>query len=144
MLSAIVSVVAVPSPMPEVVADASVDAPSRDGTFTLNWSIPTEAADQEFEVQIDPSGTGEAYEHWYRGPATQSFLSGLTDGTVLVRARARTPEGPWSKWCEPIRVPVEHHPMNEALTLFGLGFVVFALIAGYLSYMTFRTGEAVE
>ena len=89
-------------------------------------------------MQIDSSGTGTAYQPWYLGPAEQSFVSGVPDGTVLVRVRTKSAAGV-SPWSPPARIRVEHHSFTKAFTLLSLGFVVFMIIATYIGINAMRT-----
>lgn len=110
-----------------VVASASAEAPSRDGTFTIEW-----AGGEEFEVELDAPGEPAVFQPWYRGRALQSFVSGLPDGVARVRVRARRGMG-WTEWVVAPPVVIEHHGMAKALGLMGLGLVVFLTIAGYIA-----------
>lgn len=99
-----------------------------------------------YHVQIAAPPDPETYLDWYRGTALESFVSGIPSGEVKVRVRARAlAEGAntdaaagWSAWSEPLVVPVEHHSLQKALVLLGLGFLVFLTIAGYVLAVAFR------
>ena len=131
-------IVAQPSPAPTIGATATESAPTQDGTFTVNWSS-ADPSMTEFEMQLDRSGTGADYRVWYRGPATQSFVFGQKNGSVAVRVRARRSGGGWSGWSKEARILVQHHSFTKALSLLTIGFFVFAAVAGYISYMAFKT-----
>lgn len=61
----------------------------------------------------------------YQGKNRSFFLSGLRDGTYYFRLR-----GDSGGWSDPLRVQVEHHPLEKAWLLFALGMLVFVLTAG--------------
>lgn len=126
---------------PRLQASATERAPSTDGTFTLEWGDP-DASEPIYEVELR-GPEAEAYELWYRGPATQSFVSGLPDGDVRVRVRAAeaSDEPRWGAWSEVSTVPVRHHSMGKALALLGLGGLVFLLLVGYIVQASLRTRE---
>ena len=127
---------------PRIQATASVEAPSTDGTFTLEWSAPSEALAGQYEVELDRTGTGDAYEPWYTGPAQRSFVSGLRSGEVTARVRAAGSDGRWSPWSAPVRVRVAHHSFLRALSLLAVGAFVFAAIGGYVLFMSRRERSA--
>ena len=145
-IALIACVVAAPSAVPAVRATATVEAPTTDGTFTLSWSRPDgmPADDVEFEVELDPTGTGNSYTPWYRGPATQSFVSGLTDGVILARVRARQGQSPWTDWSPAAHAKVQHHSFAKALGFLSIGFIVFMTIALYIGYMALRVDDEQE
>lgn len=133
------------SAAPHLSASATADSPSNDGTFMLEWGDPS-AQGVVYHVQLAAPPNEARFEDWYRGPATQSFVSGIPDGTARVRVRSAPSvsegEAPdWGAWSEPLRVPVAHHPMNEALALMGLGAVVFLFIAGYVVQGSLRAAK---
>lgn len=93
---------------------------SNDGRVKLIWGsrgdtyqyVLQQATDNEFkQVKII-----------YEGPDRASFVSGLNDGTYYYRVKAK--QGDWS---ETLVVEVKHHSLSLALSLFGLGAVVFML-----------------
>ena len=120
--------------LPNIRASATSEAPSRDGTLTLSWSTTVKADNIEFDVELRQPNTPQ-FESWYRGSAQQSFLSGLPDGIAYARVRIRQANGPWSAWSAPIDIPIQHHSMDRALGLMGLGFIVFSLLASYIVVM---------
>lgn len=117
----------------QVLASASAEAPSRDGTFTLEWS-----GGEEYQVELDAPGDGVGFQPWYEGKSTQSFVSGLPNGEASVRVRARSAGGAWSQWVSSETVVIEHHAMSKALGLMSLGFLVFAVIAIYIVIQSSR------
>ncbi len=130
--------------VPALRATASPDAPSSDGTFEMTWRPPTpnEGVDgYEFEVHLDTTGTGNDFARWYQGAATQSFVSGMSDGTVLARVRGRSHGQAWSAWSAPVRIEIAHHSMTKALTLMFIGFAVFLIIVGYIGAMAVREAD---
>ena len=129
-----------PAPAPVVRASADEAAPSTDGTFQLNWEVSELPPPVEYHVQLSGPGPDAGYLDWYRGPARESFVSGLPSGKARVRVRARGPsDETWSRWSEPLVVPIEHHSMAGALSLLALGAAVFLTLVSYISVMAYQT-----
>lgn len=102
---------------------------TKDGHVKLVWRVPDAPEDPlwQFEVQVDSAATFPEPTQLYRGPDLATFVSGLPDGEYYYRIRVVGPEvdqpGPW----EQAYVRVEHHPLSLALTIAGIGSVVFLL-----------------
>jgi hypothetical protein len=131
---------------PSLKLGAKTSTPSRDGTFSLEWGVPPKAqlggAPREYHVQIAAPPEPGAFLDWYRGPAVQSFVSGIPSGEARVRVRARPGgERAWGPWSETLVVPVEHHAMEKAFGLMGVGFLVFSAVSGFVGLMAWRTRE---
>ena len=102
---------------------------TQDGHVKLVWRVP-QAEDGplwQYEVQVDSSADFAAPTQLYQGPDLATFISGLPNGEYFYRIRIVGPEvdapGPWDR----AYVRVEHHSLNLALTIAGIGSVVFLL-----------------
>lgn len=102
---------------------------TQDGHVKLIWRVP-EGSDEvlwQYEVQVDSSADFPAPTQLYQGPDQATFISGLPNGDYHYRIRVVGPEvetpGAWDE----AYVEVEHHSLNLALTIAGLGSVVFVL-----------------
>lgn len=105
------------------------------GHVTVRWTpLPeAEAAPRQYELQEAFSQDFDQPNLRYRGGHTSSVISGLPDGTRFFRVRQRSADaGSWSDWSKPARFQVEHHSLRFALSLLGVGAVVFAAIVGFL------------
>ena len=64
----------------------------------------------------------------YTGPDMASYISGLKNGDYYFRVRTVTDHGnAHGDWSGTVTVTVEHHSLTLALTLAGLGGLVFLL-----------------
>lgn len=126
---------------PDLRASVSAASPSTDGTFELVWGDPAShgRAGLEYHVQLAAPPDASSYQDWYRGPAQQSFVSGIPTGEARARVRARKAGDPWGVWSEPLPIPVRHHAMTKALGFMALGLTVFSVIASYVLVMARRT-----
>jgi len=102
---------------------------TQDGHVKLVWRV-AEAADGpiwRYEVQVDSSAHFSQPTQLYRGPDLATFVSGLPNGEYYYRIRVIGPEvdqpGRWDQ----AYVRVEHHSLNLALTIAGIGSIVFIL-----------------
>lgn len=100
----------------EFVGESLQVAPS--GYIQLDWSGEAEF----FWLEQAEDSLFEETKVIYRGPDKASFVSGLLDGQYYYRVKAN--EGEWSNV---LQVQVQHQSLNLALTLSGLGLLVFAL-----------------
>ena len=85
------------------------------------------AASIEFDLQRATKKDFSGARTFYRGPDRATYISGLSDGTYYYRIREIRPDGLSSMWSPPVEVIVEHHSLNLAFTLFGIGAVVFVM-----------------
>jgi hypothetical protein len=115
-----------PAPAVQLEADSLT---TQDGHVKLVWDVAARQEEKQwaFEVQVDSTAAFEAPTLLYQGPDKATFISGLPDGTYFYRIRVVGPEidapGPW----EQAVVTVDHHSLNLALTIAGIGSVVFVL-----------------
>lgn len=96
--------------------------------LTWYWEPASEIGtlpDYELEQSTDPD-FGEA-AIIYQGKDLATFLSGLENGTYYYRVRVSGQTGAESPWSEPLQIRVEHHSLQLAFFLFGLGALVFLL-----------------
>ncbi|UXX78622.1 fibronectin type III domain-containing protein [Reichenbachiella carrageenanivorans] len=91
---------------------------SNSGYIQLDWTA-VEGSQYILQRSMQPDFTNS--HTIYQGPDHASFVSGLDNGTYYYRVG--DDEGHWS---DTLTLKVEHQSMPLALTLFGLGFVVFA------------------
>ncbi len=102
---------------------------TQSGHVKLVWEV--DEADEEvlweFEVQSDSTADFTAPRKLYRGPDGATFISGLPDGEYFYRIRVVGPEvdapGAWGQ----AYVSVTHHSLSLALTIAGIGSIVFLL-----------------
>ncbi|HLT80768.1 MAG TPA: hypothetical protein VKZ86_07035 [Cyclobacteriaceae bacterium] len=93
---------------------------SRDGHVRLRWQAVGPNA--IYELQQSDTPAFDNAETIYRGPDLATFISGLPDGVYYYRLRMN--DGDWS---EPLTLTVKHYSLQLALTLAGLGAIVFLL-----------------
>jgi hypothetical protein len=113
----------------------SVKGDAKAGYATISWSAPKQATKQavSFELQHARNASFGDAKLRYRGPHQASMLSGLPDGTHYFRVRSLGKGGqPLASWSKPASFVVAHHSRRFALTLFGMGALVFALIVVFL------------
>lgn len=100
------------------------------GSIKLTWrsqsSDPSDA-NVEFELQRATDRSFTDAHTYYRGPDLATYISGLANGNYYYRIREIRGAQPFSAWSVPVEVIVEHHTLNLAFTLFGIGAVVFLL-----------------
>lgn len=104
------------------------------GYIKLSWrtaeTAPNNAA-PIFELQQADNPDFDSNTQIYRGQDYATFISGLPDGNYFYRLRHVSPEGDrQSDWSTPILVQVEHHALELAFLLFGIGATVFLLTVG--------------
>jgi hypothetical protein len=100
------------------------------GSIKLSWySGHEEGIDRETEYELQRATKPDHSDAktYYRGPDLATYISGLADGRYYFRIREVAGELPQSDWSTTVEVAVEHHSLNLALTLFGIGGLVFIL-----------------
>lgn len=100
------------------------------GSIKLTWSpgdVDADNSDIQFELQRATSSDFADARPCYHGPDRATYISGLADGDYYFRLREYISGGAHSEWSQPVEVKVEHHSLNLAFTLFGIGGLVFAL-----------------
>jgi len=100
---------------------------SNSGSIKLSWGVADSslsAYDYIFELQQSPDPGFDSLITRYTGPDLASYVSGLKNGVYHYRVRSILHEDT-SSWSHPIVVTIEHHSLQLAFTLFGLGAIVF-------------------
>lgn len=111
-------------PVPEF--ESSEEMSSSAGHVRLVWGVPDDVENLEaieFELQQTRDVTFEERRTIYSGPDQASFISGLPDGKYYFRVRTKL-NGEVSSWSAHATVDVQHHSLNLAYTLLGLGAIV--------------------
>jgi hypothetical protein len=112
----------------------SADGDPGAGYVTLSWgtegAVPTGPV---YELQQSLSADFESPRVRYEGTQTSSVLSGIPDGTRYFRVRAKSVDGAWGDWSEPVKWDVKHHSLATAATLMGIGAIVFAITAWFIA-----------
>ncbi|MEX1220577.1 MAG: hypothetical protein WEA82_00520 [Idiomarina sp.] len=85
----------------------------------------------EIEQSTDEAFTQVQSRFPFLGTFRQISLSGFNDGNYWFRARGLSNDGT-EFTTAPIAVTVQHYPLWQALTLFGVGAVMFLFVAGYI------------
>lgn len=112
--------------LPAVAFEAH-ELSSKDGHTKLVWNAAQEPTNGQwqFEVQFDSTETFSAPTTLYQGPDQATFISGLPNGSYHYRVRivgpGEAPPGPWDR----ATLTVEHHALSLALTISGIGSLVF-------------------
>lgn len=96
------------------------------GHIKLLWQSELDLGNTTFLLQQSEDSAFHISKVLYEGPDLATFVSGLSDGNYYFRIKAIT-ENQQSNWSEPMMVRVQHHTLNMAFTLFGIGAVVFLL-----------------
>lgn len=112
--------------------DIPLENTTTSGYIKLIWSMESGDADlpgYRFELQQDQSRDFSAPKLIYTGKDFATFLSGLRTGDYYYRVRL-TDGDALSEWSEPALVQVRHHSLSLALSLFGLGALVFVCTVG--------------
>ena len=93
------------------------------------WDFPeSNTNDCEFELQQSDNKSFNNAKDVYKGPDYATFLSGLKNGQYYHRVRAISKtEQTKSAWSSPVLVRVQHHSLQLAFSLFGVGAIVFLL-----------------
>lgn len=100
---------------------------TQSGSLKLSWTIKDSLLGSElilFELQQSQQKKFDSLLVRYKGSDLASYISGLAEGIYYYRVRSEL-DGQLSDWSEPIVVVVEHHSLQLAFLLFGLGAVVF-------------------
>lgn len=94
------------------------------GYFQLTWQDPTT---DHFLLQQANNPTFTDAVSLYQGSDRARVISGLADGDYFYRVQGQ--DGSWS---EPLKVRVQHHPLDKALAFFGLGAAMFVALVAVL------------
>jgi hypothetical protein len=100
---------------------------SSSGSIKMSWFLPDSIisnANYNFELQQSTSSSFDSSTTRYSGPDLASYISGLKNGNYHYRVRSIL-DNDTSLWSKTVLVSVEHHSLQLAFTLFGLGAVVF-------------------
>lgn len=131
-------------PLPVPTFDMTLDHATNSGTIQLVWSVDTLEALPEnltFELIQAADSLFETGKVRYNGPDMATYISGLKNGAYYFRVRTIAEDGVRaSAWSETAVVVVEHHSLSLALTLAGLGGLVFLLTVAVVAHGT-RTTE---
>ncbi len=95
---------------------------SDDGTIDLVWR----GEGPEYELQQSTDADFSDAHLRYRGPDTESVLTGLAEGTYHFRVR----ETGATEWSEPLRIKVEYMHRGQLHLLLGTGAFVAVLTIG--------------
>lgn len=106
------------------------EGPVSAGYLTLEWSLPGERTSlpegMKFVLEEDTRREFSAPHQRFQGRDLASFVSGLPNGEYWFRVRVvEEGGGRAGAWSEPVKVVVEHHSLNKALIIMGIGAVVF-------------------
>lgn len=107
------------NPIPIQFSAESLVQHSNSGYLQLEWSGSD--PDQNFILQQSNDSTFKDARTIYQGPDQASFVSGLDNGTYYFRVGDES-----SNWSESLVLHVQHQSLPLALTLSGIGFLVFA------------------
>ncbi len=104
---------------------------SQDGHAQLAWTLAREKEQLwQFELVYAEDSAFSHPINLYQGPDLARYLSGMPNGSRYYRIRAIHPEtNQRSEWSDPVEVRVKHQSLTLALSLAGLGAVVFVLTA---------------
>lgn len=107
--------------------DGSSTVISKSGYQQLTWTVEAQNEKKlEFELQQALDEQFAQVSTIYKGPDFATFLSGLENGHYYYRVRSMTADKlQKSSWSTPKTVEIKHHSLTLALSLFGLGAVVF-------------------
>jgi len=97
------------------------------GSIKISWKLPESIAAENnytYVLQQSLSPDFDSVKIRYSGPDLATYISGLKNGTYNYRIRS-VRDGKTSPWSEVIVVTVEHHSLQLAFILFGLGAIVF-------------------
>lgn len=104
-------------------------APS--GSFAIRWSSAQPAAFDQFELQQSRNRDFSEARLIYSGPDRASYVSGLPNGDFYYRVRGvNTQFNRKSRWASPIRRIVQHPSLEFAVSMWGVGALVFLSTLG--------------
>lgn len=132
--------------LPAPTFDIPLENQTSSGSVKLVWNSSydidtTRVAQRIFELQESADSLFVTANTRYKGPDLASYISGLPDGTFYYRVREMRPSGYASEWSPVVRVQVEHHSLQLAYTLFGIGGTVFLLTVGVVLLGVRRTSR---
>ncbi|MEZ4375593.1 MAG: fibronectin type III domain-containing protein [Polyangiaceae bacterium] len=112
----------------ELLGDARLE--SQAGSATLNWKAEhTGGPEPTYQLQRSADASFSDPKTLYTGPDQGRYVSGLLDGSYYFRVRARQGDTAWSAWSKPQELVVTHWPESRALSLMGIGALVFLATA---------------
>ena len=96
------------------------------GYLRLTWEFqPEDADDYQVEVQQSTNKDFSKKKIIYKGGDRATFVSGLANGEYYFRIRTYNDAMGYGHWSDPVKLDVQHHSLELAFTLFGIGVVVF-------------------
>ncbi len=121
--------------LPPPAFDIPLANQTSSGSIKLVWNSSydidtTQVLERMFELEEGADSLFVSSNTRYRGPDLASYISGLPNGTFYYRVRELRPTGFASEWSSAAKVHVEHHSLQLAYTLFGIGGTVFVLTVG--------------
>lgn len=120
----------------QVQFDGSAEVNTATGNLKLSWSAGNGST---YILERSQSADFLQSAVRYRGPDRARFISGLPDGTYFFRVKAVN-----GKWSAPVTVNVRHQSLDLALTLFGIGAVVFLLTVVLVVHGSRSSTEVVD
>jgi hypothetical protein len=124
------------------VFENAAEERTNSGYAKLSWSLPADTRPLQgiqFELQQADNEGFNNPKIIYQGEDLATFLSGLPDGDLYHRVRMIDGNSA-GNWSTTVVIKVKHHPLELALTLFGLGAVVFLCAVGIVAQGVRRTG----
>ncbi|WP_040405905.1 hypothetical protein [Ectothiorhodospira sp. PHS-1] len=97
---------------------------ARAGYYQLRWGLE-EADGAIYRLEESRATDFQEARVLYEGADRATVISGRGDGTFHYRVQATLADDSRSDWSPPLTVEVRHHALHQALTLFGVGAVVF-------------------
>lgn len=114
----------------------STEGDSGAGHVRVSWTADEGAVGYELQ-RATHADFRDGYT-LYRGQHTASVLSGLLDGTLYFRVRARFADAMDGPWSEVVSFEVHHHGRDMALAFFLAGACIFAVTLGFLWFFSRR------
>ncbi|MCA9647376.1 MAG: hypothetical protein H6718_27100 [Polyangiaceae bacterium] len=113
---------------PKLLGDPRIE--SQAGSTTLTWGAEHQGGPEptyQLQRSVDPAFSDP--KTLYTGPDQGRYVSGLLDGSYYFRVRARQGDAAWSAWSKPQELVITHWPKTRALSLMGVGALVFLATA---------------